>query len=211
MLRADLYEDRIPLDAYLSTGDCRACGFRDRDEFLAKLRAGELRPTDCPLSRRKLIALSWAARPETILPPIEVLQLPTPGPAGLFPLNDPGRDSPVLVSGNSELTISVLTAVLSTTVSPFWYLVVDTDGHTVDMALVYEVFNTERIQRAFEREGLGAKAPDATLYLPGLAASLCRPLGDALKRKVVAGPVCAVELPLFFGEERWKLADEEGP
>lgn len=205
MLRADLYEERIPLEAYLSSDDCRACGFRDREEFLERLRSGKLRPRSCRLSRHRFLALLWGARPEEILPPIEVLQLPSPGPSGLYPLNEPGPDSPVLVSGNSELTIAVLSAVLSTTISPFWYLVAETNGHTVDMALVYQVMKAEGIARAFEEAGLHQKAPGSTIYLPGLAAPLADELARGTGRPVVPGPVCAAELPLFFGEEGWQV------
>lgn len=206
MLRADLYEKEVSLDTYLSSEDCRACGFRDRDEFLRKLRSGTLRPNACRMSEGRFLSLLWAARPEEILPPTEVLQLPSPGPAGLYPMNDPGPDSPVLVSGNSELSIAVLSAVLSTTISPFWYLVVDADGHTVDMALVYKVMNAERIAKAFEQEDMHRRAPSSTIYLPGLAAPLCDELARRTGRPVVPGPVCAAELPLFFGEEGWKLS-----
>jgi hypothetical protein len=206
MLRADLYEKEVSLDAYVSPGDCRACGFRDREEFLERLRSGQLRPQSCRLSRSRFLALLWAARPADILPPTEVLQLPSPGPAGLYPINEPAADSPVLVSGNSELSIAVLSAVLATTISPFWYLVVDTDGHTVDMALVYRVMNTKRIVRALEREGLDRKAPEAKYYLPGLAAPLSDELFRRTGRPFDPGPVCAAELPLFFGEHAWKVS-----
>ncbi len=206
MLRADLYEKNVSLETYLSPTDCRACGFQDRDEFLRKLRSGTLRPHACGLSKSRLLALQWAARPEEILPPIEVLQMPNPGPVGLTPLNEAGPDSPVLVSGNSELSITVLTAVLSTTISPFWYLVVDTDGHTVDMALVYKVLDVERIVKAFHKEGLHRQAPEATIYLPGLAAPLRDELAERTRRPVIPGPVCAAELPLFFGEDGWKIS-----
>ena len=209
MLRADLYQDKVSLDPYLSTGDCRACGFRDRKEFLERLRSGRLRPDSCQLSKARFLALMWAARPDEILPPTEVLQLPSPGPSGLYPMNDPGLDSPVLVSGNSELTIAVLSAVLATTISPFWYLVVDTDGHTVDMALVYKVMNADRIVNAFEQEGLNPKAPESTIYLPGLATPLCEELAERIGRPTLPGPVCAAELPLFFGEEGWRVPAED--
>lgn len=208
MLRADLYEEQMSVNAYVSPGDCRACGFRDRDEFLKRLRSGQLRPQSCRLSRSRFLALLWAARPEDILPPTEIRQLPSPGPVGLYPINEAGEDSPVLISGNSELSIAVLSAVLATTISPFWYLVVDTDGHTVDMALVYRVMNTERIASALEREGLYGKAPEAKLYLPGLAAPLCNELSRRTGRPVAPGPVCAAELPLFFGERAWKVATD---
>jgi acetyl-CoA decarbonylase/synthase complex subunit gamma len=124
-------------------------------------------------------------------------------------VNDPGPGSPVLVSGNSELTIAVLSAVLATTVSHFWYLVVDVDGHTVDMALVYQAMGAEGIARAFEQEGLKQNASESTIYLPGLAAPLCEEVAGRTDRPTLPGPVCAAELPLFFGEEGWQVPGED--
>ena len=67
MLIADLYEKEVSLNAYLSPRDCRACGFQDRDEFLERLRSGQLRPQSCHLSKGRFLALLWAARPEDLL------------------------------------------------------------------------------------------------------------------------------------------------
>jgi CO dehydrogenase/acetyl-CoA synthase gamma subunit (corrinoid Fe-S protein) len=110
------------------------------------------------------------------------------------------------VSGNSKLTGEVLTAVLSTTLSPFWYLVVDTDGHTVDMAMVYEALTAERIMKGLFQEKLDRIAPESTLFLPGFAASIRDQLAEQSGRPVTVGPVCAAELPIFFGKTHWKLA-----
>lgn len=206
MLRADLYETSIKMDSYVLATDCRACGFHSRAEFLESLRAGRLKPSQCKLAKMRFLQLLWAARPTEILPEVEVLQLPNPGPTGLFPINQPERDSPILVSGNSKLTSEVLTAVLSRTVSPFWYLVVDTDGHTVDMAMVYEALTAERVVQMLDREQVDQIAPGATLFLPGLAAPIQEYLAEQSGRSVTVGPVCAAELPLFFGELHWKVA-----
>ena len=206
MLRADLYEKNISIESYVSKADCRACGFHSRTEFLDSLRSGRLKPTQCKMSKTRFLSLLWGARPEEILPAVESLQLPNPGPTGLFPINHPEKDSPILVSGNSKLTIEVLTAVFATTLSPYWYLVVDTDGHTVDMALVYEVLTAERVVHAIEREKVKDIAPTSTLFLPGLAASIRDDLAGQTGRSVIVGPVCAAELPLFFGKENWQLA-----
>ena len=206
MLRADLYETSINMDSYVSTTDCKACGFHSRTEFLDSLRAGRLKPSECKLGKMRFLQLLWAARPNEILPDVEVLQLPNPGPTGLFPINKPEKDSPILVSGNSKLTSEVLTAVLSITLSPFWYLVVDTDGHTVDMAMVYEALTAERVVQMLSREQVDQIAPGSTLFLPGLAAPIQDNLAEQSGRSVTVGPVCAAELPLFFGEMHWKVA-----
>lgn len=206
MLRADLYETSIKIDSYVSATDCRACGFHSRAEFLDNLRAGRLNPSQCKFAKMRFLQLLWAAKPNEILPEVEVLQLPNPGPTGLFPINQPEKDSPILVSGNSRLTSEVLTAVLATTVSPFWYLVVDTDGHTVDMAMVYETLTTERVVQMLNQEKVDQIAPEASLFLPGLAAPIRDDLAEKSGRSATVGPVCAAELPLFFGEMHWKVA-----
>jgi len=206
MIQADLYEKSIHIDPYVSTSDCRACGFHSRAEFIESLRAGRLKPSQCKMAKMRFLPLLWAARPNEILPEVEVLQLPNAGPTGLFPINHPKQDSPILVSGNSRLTDEVLTAVLSTTLSPFWYLVVDTDGHTVDMAMVYEAFTAERVVQMLIREEADQIAPRSTLFLPGLAAQIRDNLVQTSGRSVVVGPVCAAELPLFFGKMHWKVA-----
>jgi CO dehydrogenase/acetyl-CoA synthase gamma subunit (corrinoid Fe-S protein) len=206
MLQADLYENKINVEPYISSNDCRACGFHSREEFLKKLRSGSLKPSHCKMAKMRFFSLLWAVKPNEILPEVEVLQLPAPGPTGLFPINQPGKKSPVLVSGNSKITGEVLTAVLSTTLSPFWYLVVNTDGHTVDMAIVYKVMTAERVVQEISSENLDHIAPESTLFLPGFAAEIRDDLTAQSGRHVKIGPVCAAELPLFFGNEFWKVA-----
>ncbi len=206
MILADLYEKSIRIEPYVSSHDCRACGFHSRTEFLDSLRAGQIKSSQCKMAKMRYLSLLWAVRPGKILPEVEVLQLPSPGPTGLFPINHPEKDSPILVSGNSKLTVEVLTAVLSTTLSPFWYMVVNTDGHTVDMAMVYEVLTAERVVQMLNREKADQIAPDSTLFLPGFAESIRINLAEQSGRPVTVGPICAAEHPLFFGEMHWKMA-----
>ena len=120
MLYANLYIDRIDLAPYLTPEDCRGAGVTDRAQLAARLKEGALRPEDCPnLAPGKRAALSLALRAEEILPKVQSLEFPRPLPPALFELNDPGPDAPVLVTGNSEFTLTVLTGLLALTVSPF--------------------------------------------------------------------------------------------
>lgn len=206
MIRADLYENSVQIESYITAKDCSACGFHSRSEFLDNLRAGRLQPSQCSMAKKRFLTLLWGARPREILPEVQVFQHPSPSPAGIFPINQPQKDSPVLVSGNSKLTVEVLTAVLSTTVSPFWYMVVDTDGHTVDMAMVYETFTSKRVVQGIRKNNLDQIAPESTLFLPGFTAPIKQELAEETHRPVTIGPVCAAELPLFFGKSNWQVA-----
>ena len=83
---------------------------------------------------------------------------------------------------------------------------VDTDGHTVDMAMVYKVMTAERVMKGIRSENIDDIAPESTLFLPGFAATIRDDLAALSDRPVNIGPVCAAELPLFFGEKYWKMA-----
>ena len=133
------------------------------------------------------------------LPTIPALQVPRPTEAGLLKLNQPTAEAPLLITGNSRLTHDVLLAVLSTTTAPMRMLSVDTGGHTVDMSLVYGTLAPEAIAKAVKADGSAADEFAGRIILPGLAGALAAPLSELLARPVEAGPICAAELPLFFG------------
>ncbi len=210
MVRADLYEHTISFERYLSQSDCRACGFFSREEFLNKLKKGAAGYT-CSgrIDPQRLLALRIAVRPDLVIPSVEISQLPNPGPTGLFPINDPAEDSPVLVSGNSLLTIEVLSAVLSTTISPFWYLTVDTLGHTVDMALVLNILTPDRIIASLSTTPFRTTHRKRSMVIPGLASHLKEDIAQRTGWSVQVGPICAAELPLYFGAA-WHLRVDLG-
>ena len=198
---ADLYLKHLNWLAYLSPAECQAAGVHDGEEFLARLLQGKLDLRRCPgLSRQKRYALQVALTGLKDPPSVEALPLPQPVPAGLHELNEPGPEAPVLVTGNSEITLTVLTAVLATTVSPFYLLLVDCRGDTVDMAMIYESLTAPRIVAALEATELAARLTSRRLILPGLAAALKEPLENLTTWEVVSGPICALELPLFLGD-----------
>jgi CO dehydrogenase/acetyl-CoA synthase gamma subunit (corrinoid Fe-S protein) len=138
---------------------------------------------------------------KNLLPRVPSLQLPRPVDPALVELNHPRPGDPVLVTGNSEFTQAVLLAVLSTTESPFFVLFCDTKGDTLDMAVILKSFTPDRIQRTLEKEKLEEKAPGSQLTIPGLAAALKDDIGKATGWPVQVGPVCAAELPIFFGDK----------
>ena len=154
---------------------------------------------DCPyVTRARLSGLKFAVRAAELLPEIPSTDIPKPCEPGLFELNGGGPAAPILVTGNSQYTVDVMLAVLATSTKPVRLNVVNTDGHTVDMAMIFETLTAERVADSLAE----CRADGARVVLPGLA----RPIRDGLAQRagldVVTGPVCAAELPLFFGE-RW--------
>lgn len=199
-LKADLYLNRADPLRYLSPLDCKKCGSSSCSEWLQKLRTGEAKPLDCPsLGAGRTHALEVFLSMERVMPEVDVTQHPLAGQTGRLEINDPKPHSPVLVTGNALQTQEVVLAVLSTTNAPFHLLFVDTKGHTVDMAMIYNTFTAEAVCKAAFDSGLESVLSHRQLIIPGLAASLKEPLETIAGWQVTVGPVCVGELPLFFG------------
>lgn len=205
MLLADLYVNKIDLFRYVTTAECRVAGFADCRDFIAALQDGRFRPEDGPgFSPAKRYALSLALRAKEILPPVQSLELPRPVAPELYEINDPEAGSPVLVTGNSEFTLMVLTGLLALTVSPFFLLLVDCRGDTADMAMIYRSFTPQRLDQSLEAHGLKDRLSHRRLIIPGVLAPLKEELAGYLTGwEIEPGPICAGELPLFMGE-RWQ-------
>ena len=196
-LHADLYLDRIDLHRYVDTEMCRVCQVDSLEDLLDRLRSGQLKSGRCPhWPRERVEAFRLALDAGQALPVIPSLDIPRPIEPGALALNGATAEAPVLVTGNSQFTQEVLLAVLSTTIAPMWMVSVDTGGYTIDMSLVFETLTPAAIARALQGDDFAGR-----IILPGLAQALAGPVSEILDRSVEVGPVCAAELPLFFGED----------
>lgn len=203
MLLADNYLDRIDFLKYLPQTDCAACGAKTCEEFVEGLKRSEKGPQDCPdISESFYYPFQIALDAENILPQFACLTDPRPGPIGVVEINAPGNQSPILISGNHVHTQDVLTAILSTTRSPFFLLFTDTKGNTVDMAVIYRTMTAEQIRRDVQISGVFERASHQDIIIPGLAAAVGHELNQSTDWNVTIGPICAAELPLFFAD-RW--------
>jgi len=205
MLYANLYIDRIDLAPYLSPEECRTAGAADPAQLAAWLKEGTFYLEDFSgLSPVKRHALYLALRAEEVLTPVQSLELPRPVWPDLFEINEPGPEAPVLVTANSEFTLTVLTGLLALTVSPFYLLLVDSRGDTADMAMIYRSFTPQRLDQALERYRLAARLSHRELIIPGVLAPLQQELAGYLSGwNIVPGPICVAELPLFMGD-KWQ-------
>ena len=201
MLNANLYVDRIDLAPYLTPEEVKQSGSRDVRDLVARLQQGTLSLGECSFfTPTKRYALSLALRATEVLPPVPSLELPRPVAPDLFELNNPDPHSQVLVTGNSEFTLTVMTGLLAATVSPFYLLLVDCRGDTVDMAMVYRSFTPQRLTQSLDRHRLAVRLAHRRLLLPGILAPLKEELTAYTGWEIQVGPICAGELPLFLGE-----------
>jgi len=200
MLLADNYVNRIDFLKYLPRTDCAACGAKSCQEFVACLKRGCKKPTDCPgISEALYYSFQIALDADKILPKFPCLTAPRPGPAGLMEINNPDLHSPVLISGNNVHTQDVLTAIISTTRSPFFLLFTDTRGDTVDMAVIYKTLTSEQVKKGVLASSVLERVSHQDVIIPGLAAAMRDELEKSTGWNIIVGPICAAELPLFFG------------
>jgi len=204
MDRADLYLDQIDYDRYLSPGLCQKCGADSCRDLVEMMKDNASFPfLESCLPPEAYSSLKAAVAVEKSVPNIPIIMLPRPGPTGITELNDPGDGDPILVTGNSIYTQEVLLTVLSQTAKPFFLLCVDTKGDTLDMAVIFESFGPESVKQALASANLNDGASNSTIVIPGRAAHMHQAIKAATAwRNTEVGPVCAAELPLFFGD-RW--------
>lgn len=203
MLLADTYVDRIDFLGYLPQTDCAECASATCQEFVEDLKHGRKKPKDCPhLSESLYYPFQVALNADNLLPKFSCLTVPRPGPSGLVEINTPGKDAPILISGNNIHTQDVITSILGTTKSPFFLILADTKGDTVDMAVIYNSLTVEVISKEILKSGVLEMAPHQKIIIPGLASAMCDELNQSTGWEVKVGPICAGELPLFFGD-RW--------
>jgi CO dehydrogenase/acetyl-CoA synthase delta subunit len=205
MLKANLYVDRIDIAPYLTPDECRELGGPNCTQVANRLKDGILQPEDYQgLTPARRQALALAVRAQEILPVVQSLELPRPVPPELFEINEPGPDSPLLVTGNSEFTLAVVTGLLAHTISPFYLLLVDTRGDTVDMSMIYRSFTSQRLDQGLENHHLAEKLKHRQLIIPGVVAPLKEELAAYTGWDIRVGPICVAELPLFLGETYWQ-------
>jgi CO dehydrogenase/acetyl-CoA synthase gamma subunit (corrinoid Fe-S protein) len=203
MLLADAYLDRIDFLRYLPQTDCGACGEKTCKEFVHGLKRGEKRPPDCPEMAASLYyPFQIALEADHTLPKFTCVTDPRPGPIGLVEINRPGKESPILISGNHVHTQEVLLSILSTTSSPFLLLFSDTKGNTVDMAVIFETLTAKQIRKDVQTSDVRDSISRKDVIIPGLAADVGHELKQSTDWDIIVGPVCAAELPLFMAE-RW--------
>lgn len=199
MDNADLYVEQISIDHYLTDQECKKCGANSCQKLVEKLITGKLNLLDLQsLPKQKVQALEFAIKGEQMLPEVPKLTFPRPIDPEFIELNQPKDGDPIILTGNNQYTQEVLLTVLATVTNAMFVLFSDTNGDTLDMAVVYKSFNPEAIDNSFKRTGLKKRIKSSPIIIPGKAAEINSAIQKKLDLRVETGPVCAAELPLFF-------------
>ncbi len=118
---------------------------------------------------------------------------------GLYEINDPSPESPLLVTTNFSITYFSVANEVESAGLPAWLLVCDAEGMSVLTAWAAGMFDAERIATDVKRFNVPEKVNGKRLVLPGHVAVLSGELEEELPDwQIRVGPREAVDLPAFI-------------
>jgi acetyl-CoA decarbonylase/synthase complex subunit gamma len=118
---------------------------------------------------------------------------------GLYEINSPKPESPVLVTTNFSITYFAVANEVEGSGLPAWLVVTDAEGMSVLTAWAAGKFDAERIAKAIKGFNVADKVSRKRLVLPGHVAVLSGELEEELSDwEVRVGPREAVDLPAFM-------------
>ncbi len=127
-------------------------------------------------------------------------QRPMKTTEGIYPINDPDENSPVLITCNFSLTYFIVSGEIEASRVPTWLVVLDTDGLSVLTGWAAGKFVGETVGALIKKCGIADKVKDKKLVIPGLLAII---QGDVEEEvggdwKVLLGPRESAQIPAYL-------------
>ena len=114
---------------------------------------------------------------------------------GIYPIRDPDKDSPVLVTTNFSLTYFSVTGEVEGSGMPAWIVICDTDGLSVLTSWAAGKFDGEKIAKAITSNEVGARVDHRMVVIPGHVAVLSGEIEEELPGwSVLVGPRDAIDI-----------------
>ncbi len=118
---------------------------------------------------------------------------------GVYEINDPGPEAPVLVTTNFSITYFSVANEVESAGAPAWLLVTESEGMSVLTAWAAGKFDAELIAKDVKRFNVGDKVSKLEIVLPGHVAVLSGELEEELPDWTIrVGPREAVDLPAYL-------------
>ncbi len=118
---------------------------------------------------------------------------------GIYEINSPKPESPVLVTTNFSITYFAVANEVEGSGLPAWLVVTDAEGMSVLTAWAAGKFDAERIAKAVKGFDVASKVSKKRIVLPGHVAVLSGELEEELSDwEIRVGPREAVDLPAFM-------------
>jgi len=146
--------------------------------------------------------------PETIYPLLVLRQniytdpqKPIQVQPGIYEINNPKSENPVLVTTNFSITYFSVANEVEGSGQPAWLMVTDAEGMSVLTAWAAGKFDAERIAKAVKEFNVADKVSVKRIVLPGHVAVLSGELEEELPGwEIRVGPREAVDIPKFMKE-----------
>ena len=118
---------------------------------------------------------------------------------GIYEINSPKPESPVLVTTNFSITYFSVANEVESSGLPAWLVVTDAEGMSVLTAWAAGKFDAERIAKAIKGFNVAEKVSRKRMVIPGHVAVLSGELEEELPDwEIRVGPREAVDLPAFM-------------
>lgn len=118
---------------------------------------------------------------------------------GLYEINHPAADAPVMVTTNFSITYFAVNNEVESSGRPAWLVVADAEGMSVLTAWAAGKFDADRIAQAVRAARVEARVGHKKIIIPGQVAVLSGELEEALAGwQVLVGPKEAVDIPAYL-------------
>lgn len=118
---------------------------------------------------------------------------------GLYEINDPDGNAPLMVTTNFSITYFSVANEVEGSGRPSWLVVADAEGMSVLTAWAAGKFDAERIAKDIKRFEVEQKVPHKKLILPGHVAVLSGELEEELPGwEIMVGPREAVDISSYL-------------
>ncbi|MCP4717637.1 MAG: acetyl-CoA decarbonylase/synthase complex subunit gamma [Deltaproteobacteria bacterium] len=126
-------------------------------------------------------------------------QRPMATTEGIYEINNPDENSPVLITSNFSLTYFVVSGEIESSRIPSWLLIKDTEGLSVLTAWAAGKFVADAIAPFVKKSGIEDKINHRKMIIPGAAATISGELDEELADwDIQIGPREAAHLTPFL-------------
>lgn len=119
---------------------------------------------------------------------------------GIYEINDPDADSPILVTTNFSLTYFTVSSEVEASKVPAWLCIMDVEGQSVLTAWAAGKFVADAIAPFLKKSGIEEKAPHRKIVIPGYVAQISGELEEELGEdwEVRVGVREAADIPKYL-------------
>jgi len=107
-------------------------------------------------------------------------QRPMATSEGIYEINNPDENSPVLITSNFSLTYFIVSGEIESSKVPTWLLIKDTEGLSVLTAWAAGKFVADAIAPFVKKSGIEEKVKHRKIVIPGAAATISGELDEEL-------------------------------